>query len=179
MRKIFHLFLFCLLAACAGAALAQDEPCEDDIGVALGLCTAYCDGTRCDCSYEPDCEPRASATGCRNVYISYTVATGAALTCRNDVCPCLDISGWPSGNPTWIRLATGFFPTTCFEQTGNTTTLKIPPISIGGEEATVVVNGNQSSCSLSVDIPEPNTTDTFRVPLSADEAKLNRGRTPL
>ena len=101
MRTILHLLVFCLLASCAGVALAKD-PCKHETGPGLGLCTAYCEATECDCSYDPDCVvPNANDVACRNILFSYDFTTGHALAC-GDVCPCIDPNGWTDPGPANI-----------------------------------------------------------------------------
>lgn len=124
MRKIFHLLLLCLLATFAGAALADDDVCDHDIGIGFGLCTAYCDATECDCSYDPDCEPNADPVACQNLLYSYSFVTGTALAC-GDICPCIDPNGWPSERSfnLWNDFANGDIVATSCNVSGSNVTL--------------------------------------------------------
>ncbi len=85
MKSIMALVLISLLFSLGIASYAQtpdgdtpalEEECDDQVGAAYGLCTAYCEAM--DCNSE---EPWASEEACETVKTNYEYITGYSLPC--------------------------------------------------------------------------------------------------
>jgi len=63
--KIF-MILVMMLFLIGGQALAEDDPCVNEVGAAWGLCNAYCEGMDCDSEH-----PGASEQACEKVKANY------------------------------------------------------------------------------------------------------------
>lgn len=96
MRKIFYALALGSLSLLLSAGLAQAKTpdgqtpseetiCDDQIGAAFGLCTAYCEAMDCDSD-----APHASPTACSRVRAQFERVTGQPLPCEA-TCPCVEV----------------------------------------------------------------------------------------
>lgn len=89
MQKSLCILALALLAALPAAASTPDGQtpseetiCDDQVGAAYGLCTAYCEAMDCDSP-----APHASATACEHVLANFMRHAGTPPPC-DVVCPC-------------------------------------------------------------------------------------------
>jgi hypothetical protein len=93
MRKIFLALALGFLLVSTGLSWAEtpdgqtpseETVCDNQIGAAYGLCTAYCEAMDCDSA-----APQASPTACSRVRGNFERITGQPLPCEA-TCPCVD-----------------------------------------------------------------------------------------